>query len=624
MTGRNRATAWWLLALGVVVVVTATVVIVVLRQPVRESTALRLDVVGLPSGAAPRAWVDGPGGRRAVAAGTTLSRPGTYTVTAQPVKTPHATHPAAVPEQVVTVAPGEQRTATVDYFATIPDDTRIVPDESEIRAVTGDRVVLRDGAYARGLRPGMFIVAGRGPATPGPYAGQVVSLRSGSGTVVAQVRRAALTEAIPKMVVLASGESGPATAPAGRAVPAAFPAAPQPPAPSGSNLLQVDTTSFRCEGSPPEVLMGIGQPKQKIWFNIHIDAQSPVTADYNKWGVPHVKVRSPLKVAVQPEITTTMDVGFRLSGKVGAKCNLITIDGSAATDQVCNAVVRGVTKNPAVYAKCYVGPKIVVEAKAYTKIDVGAYVTVAGTIKAGFSDEGWRQPTLKREKPVVHPLLYELGKGNVGLTLKSGHNNHIEIGIGTGGSPTDVSVLLDEYFYVRHELANDLGKQTITYTAGLGAEVKFGVHNDILDALGKDKTKTWNKDWDVYSHTWSYEDRARWAKPSPTPSARPGVAGSWYLRSDNFGGGEHRRDDPETPTLTVSPDLTIVLDGKRAAYSGRHHLDSDPARPGAYRFRIGPDDGVGEKVFGVRYDAASDTLVVDQPGGGVGTYARIR
>ncbi len=222
-----------------------------------------------------------------------------------------------------------------------------------------------------------------------------------------------------------------------------------------------------------------------------------------------------------------------------------------------------------------------------------------------------------QQNPPVQPSL-EL---KIGLTTRS------EIGLGNGASPTDISIKVDDFLFVRHEVTNDLRKRTITYTAGLGVDVEFGVHNPLLEKLGKNPVKSWKPvNWDWFSRSWSYDDRGSWASPPPAPTPTPrapvGIAGSWYLRTDNFSGqSRHTPGDPGTPTMTVSPTLDITLDGKKRTYSGKHQLERTHD-PDTYRFRTGPKNAPYQTVFPVTYEPSSDTITVELPGGGTGTYAR--
>lgn len=162
---------------------------------------LRIAVNGVPTGAQGRVTVSGGGAVWDLSASGDLDvAPGRYKVVTEPVRGRDTTHHGVPEEQEVLVEPARTVDVDASYRLSIPDTTKLVedPNRSPIRSVSGDRVVVARGAYARALRPGDVILAGQGPGTPDGLCAKVVSIRPrGVGAIEAVTMPARLYEALP-------------------------------------------------------------------------------------------------------------------------------------------------------------------------------------------------------------------------------------------------------------------------------------------------------------------------------------------------------------------------------------------------------------------------------------------
>jgi putative cell wall-binding protein len=178
----------------------------VLRQLIAaaESAApapgsLQVQITDLPNGVAGDVTVTGPNGlTRHVTATSTLNglAPGTYQISATPVRDPAATtYVATQTSQTVTIAPGASQTATVDYFTQIPATTKMV-DPAAITAVGTGTATVTGGPT---LDNGDIIAVGTGPNTPDGLLVKVDSVSTGGpGVQNLTTEAAALTDAMPQ------------------------------------------------------------------------------------------------------------------------------------------------------------------------------------------------------------------------------------------------------------------------------------------------------------------------------------------------------------------------------------------------------------------------------------------
>jgi alpha-tubulin suppressor-like RCC1 family protein len=171
--------------------------------PAASSGSLRVQVSGLPAGAAAHVLVRGPAGfARVLRASGSLGAlpPGSYRLQVAWVHAAHATFATAHRSFTVQVHAGRSAQAAAAYGIRVPDTTK-APPASAVRAVSdlpgSKRAVTLTQAGAAGLHAGDVLALGISDAAPSGLLGRVKSVRAGATGVVVTTVPATLAEAVP-------------------------------------------------------------------------------------------------------------------------------------------------------------------------------------------------------------------------------------------------------------------------------------------------------------------------------------------------------------------------------------------------------------------------------------------
>ncbi|KUJ69437.1 hypothetical protein ACZ90_11125 [Streptomyces albus subsp. albus] len=170
-----------------------------------DDSRLEVRVSSLPGWGSGDVTVHGPAGlskRISRSKVFTDLRPGTYTISAQPVRgRKQDLYPPNV-HQSVTVREGRTTTTSVDYVNIVPHTTKVL-DAKHLGVVGSTRgstlTFAPDAATVPALRPGDVIAAGLGPQTPHGLLRKVTAVhRDRGGPIRVTTRQATLRDAVPQ------------------------------------------------------------------------------------------------------------------------------------------------------------------------------------------------------------------------------------------------------------------------------------------------------------------------------------------------------------------------------------------------------------------------------------------
>lgn len=274
------------------------------------STALRIEVTDLPSGSHGDVDVSGPGGySRHLQSSTTLDvGPGTYSVTAHPLRIGSAHRHPTVPTTATALASGDSSSVLVDYAVLVPDTT-VTLDASRLTAdagagITADQISGPADLFPA-LHPGDVVGAAVGPLTPDGLIRRVVSVTADAGTTTIATASATLRDALPEGAFHVTFDS------ASHA--------------SEQNLRLV----ARGGRALPIQLASLDQQLQVTWPDQPCTGDLTLTPDYGATLMPHVDLQvawnslAPTQVRFLTTLTEQAHVGVVLAG--GGTC---TKDGA--------------------------------------------------------------------------------------------------------------------------------------------------------------------------------------------------------------------------------------------------------------------------------------------------------